>query len=179
MDATNLALLVALLLGIHPPLPLTASSHRPLYWNSTTNRYTEPADYTNHSCDPNAGFGGSPVTLVAMKEIAVGVEITFDYAMCECIEHLTGNCDWECKCGTATCRGMFTGADWRRPELWERYGNYFSPYLLRKINYLRTLNGTPAASNTAVSTVFPSIEKCLVEQAERDARQAAVAPTTN
>lgn len=114
-----------------------------------------------------------------MKEIAVGDEITFDYAMCECIEHLTGNCDWECKCGTPTCRGMFTGADWRRPELWERYGNYFSPYLLRKINYLRSSTGTPNAANTPVSSVFPSIEKCLMEQAERDARLAAVAPTTN
>lgn len=114
-----------------------------------------------------------------MKEIAVGSEITFDYAMCECIEHLTGNCDWECKCGAATCRGMFTGADWRRTELWERYGNYFSPYLLRKINYLKSVAGTSNAPNAPVSSVFPSIEKCLMEQAERDARQAAPAPATN
>jgi hypothetical protein len=137
--------------------------------------YTEPADYTNHSCDPNAGFGGSPVTLVAMREIPVGEEITFDYAMCECIEHLTGNCDWECQCGKPHCRGMFTGADWKRPELWERYGNYFSPYLLKKINYLRSLSSaTPATTSTVVSaTEFPSIEKCLMEQAEREARLVA------
>jgi hypothetical protein len=25
------------------------------------------------------------------------------------------------------------GSDWKRPELWERYGAYFSPYLRRKI----------------------------------------------
>ena len=142
-------------------------------------RYTEPADYTNHSCDPNAGFGGSPVTLVAMREIAVGEEITFDYAMCECIEHLTGNCDWECKCGTPHCRGMFTGSDWRRPELWERYGNYFSPYLLKKINYLKSVAGTPTPTSTQVSSVFPSIEKCLLEQAERDARLATASAAGN
>jgi hypothetical protein len=110
-----------------------------------------------------------------MREIPVGEEITFDYAMCECIEHLTGNCDWECQCGKPHCRGMFTGADWKRPELWERYGNYFSPYLLKKINYLRSLSSaTPATTSTVVSaTEFPSIEKCLMEQAEREARLVA------
>jgi hypothetical protein len=113
-----------------------------------------------------------------MKEIAVGQEITFDYAMCECIEHLTGNCDWECKCGTPNCRGMFTGADWKRADLWERYGNYFSPYLLKKINYLKSLSGTAVSSNAAASTAplqFPSIEKCLQDQAERAIRLAAEA----
>lgn len=138
--------------------------------------YTEPADYTNHSCDPNAGFGGSPVSLVAMKDIQVGQEITFDYAMCECIEHLTGNCDWECKCGASTCRGMFTGADWKRPELWERYGNYFSPYLLKKVNALKMSMGIAVSSPYVSSTpvTFPSVEKYLQETAARDAVERAV-----
>jgi len=122
------------------------------------------------------------VTLVAMREIPVGSEITFDYAMCECIEHLTGNCDWECKCGASNCRGLFTGADWKRPELWDKYGHYFSPYLLKKINYLKAQAGLPVPTSivpTPATAEFPSIEKCLLEQAARDARTAASVPTAN
>ncbi|MCA9520971.1 MAG: SET domain-containing protein, partial [Myxococcales bacterium] len=40
----------------------------------------EPADYVNHSCEPNAGVRGQ-VTLVALRDIAAGEAICFDYAM--------------------------------------------------------------------------------------------------
>lgn len=66
--------------------------------------------------------------LRAMRDIAAGEELTFDYA--------TGDDDdWEmeCRCGAATCRGRATGQDWRLPELQERYDGWFSPYLARKI----------------------------------------------
>jgi len=98
--------------------------------------FNEPADFTNHSCDPNAGFKGSPITLGAMREIASGEEITFDYAMCESIDGLKGN-EFECCCGARYCRGKFTGHDWQNPELWKRYGKYFSPYLRSKIEQLQ------------------------------------------
>src|SRR5262249_55358196 len=39
-----------------------------------------------------------------------------------------------CGCGATTCRGHVTGDDWARPELWERYRGYFSPYLQRRID---------------------------------------------
>lgn len=105
-----------------------------------------------------------------MKDIEVGTEITFDYAMSECIEGLGGNCDWDCLCGAKTCRGRFTGADWRIPELWERYGSYFSPYILKKINHLKAAMGLQASTSTA-PIEFPCIEKCLLEVAEREAKQ--------
>jgi hypothetical protein len=60
-------------------------------------RYGEKANYTNHSCDPNAGFGSSPISLVAMRDVQVGEEITFDYAMSECIENMEGNDGWNCE----------------------------------------------------------------------------------
>ena len=41
-----------------------------------------PARYVNHSCDPNCGIKDK-MSLVAMKSINVGEEITFDYAMTE------------------------------------------------------------------------------------------------
>ena len=40
----------------------------------------------------------------------------------------------DCRCGTRSCRGVIGGRDWQRPELQERYGNYFSWYLLNKIS---------------------------------------------
>src|SRR5450755_4210989 len=42
----------------------------------------DPADYVNHSCEPNAGILGS-VLVVAMRDIEPGEEICFDYAMCD------------------------------------------------------------------------------------------------
>jgi SET domain-containing protein len=92
----------------------------------------EPADSFNHSCRPNVGMSGQ-VGLVAMRDIQIGEEVTFDYAMCD-----GSNYDeFECACGVKECRGKVTGDDWRRPELWERYTGYFSPYLQRRINALR------------------------------------------
>lgn len=91
-----------------------------------------PADYVNHSCDPNAGMSGQ-ICLVALRDIAPGEEICYDYAMSDGSPYD----EFECHCGAATCRGRVTGDDWQRPELWQRYGNHFSPYLQRRINELR------------------------------------------
>jgi hypothetical protein len=91
----------------------------------------EPADYINHSCNPNAGIRGQ-ISLVAMRPIESGEEITFDYAMADS----TPYDEFPCACGAPTCRGQVTGDDWRRPELWERYRGYFSTYLERKIRLL-------------------------------------------
>ena len=66
------------------------------------------------------------------RDIAAGEEITFDYAMSD----VTDYDEFQCDCGTPNCRGMFRGSDWRRPELWERYAGYFSPYIQRRIERL-------------------------------------------
>ncbi len=92
----------------------------------------EPADYINHSCQPNAGIRGQ-ISLVAMRAIAPGEEITFDYAMADS----SSFDEFPCACGAPTCRGQVRGDDWQRPELWERYDGYFSFYLQRRIEKLR------------------------------------------
>jgi hypothetical protein len=59
-------------------------------------------DCINHSCMPNAGFTtGSPV-LHALRDIAVGEEITWDYSTS------IAEIGWtlECRCGSAGCRGI-------------------------------------------------------------------------
>ncbi|MDO9174324.1 MAG: SET domain-containing protein [Actinomycetota bacterium] len=88
----------------------------------------EPADFINHSCDPNCGMRGNTV-LVALRDIEPGEAITYDYATSD-------GCDYdefECACGTALCRGKVTGHDWMLPELQLRYRGSFSPYLAARI----------------------------------------------
>lgn len=98
----------------------------------TSNAPDLPPDYINHSCEPNAGMSGQ-IVIVAMRDIAADEEITIDYAMCD------GSAfdEFSCACGSRFCRGQVTGDDWRRPDLWARYGGHFSPYLLRRIEALR------------------------------------------
>ena len=92
----------------------------------------EPADFINHSCNPNAGICGQ-ISLVAMRDITANEEITFDYAMADS----SSFDEFECACGSVHCRGRVRGTDWKRPELWARYNGYFSTYLQKKIDKLR------------------------------------------
>ena len=87
------------------------------------------ADWVNHSCDPNCGLRGQ-IALVAMRRLEPGEEICFDYAMSDG----TPYDQFPCGCGARNCRGQVTGNDWSRPELWERYRGYFSPYIQRRID---------------------------------------------
>lgn len=92
----------------------------------------DPADFINHSCNPNAGLSGQ-IVLVAMRDIAPGEEVCFDYAMTDGSDYDV----FDCECGAPNCRGRVRGTDWRTPELWDRYRGYFIPYLQRRIDRLR------------------------------------------
>jgi uncharacterized protein len=84
--------------------------------------------FINHSCEPNVGFAGN-IVLVTMRDVAAGEELTTDYAL---FDDYDGQI--ECHCGSAGCRGVIDGHDWRRSDLHHRYRGYFSWYLQRKIN---------------------------------------------
>jgi hypothetical protein len=88
----------------------------------------DPADFINHSCDPNCGIVGSHV-LVAMRDIAVGEELSFDYAMCDSNPYD----EFECFCESPLCRGKVTAEDWMSGDLQDRYDGFFSAYLARRI----------------------------------------------
>jgi len=108
---------------------LTIQVEEDLYlWSSREG----PADWFNHSCSPNAGLSGQ-IGLVAMRPIASGEEVCFDYAMCDGSPYD----EFACACEAPNCRQYITGNDWRLPELWERYAGYFAPYLQRRIDRLR------------------------------------------
>jgi SET domain-containing protein len=57
-------------------------------------------DCINHSCDPNTGFVTGQTVLFALRDIARGEEITFDYATS------IGEAGWslECACASPLCR---------------------------------------------------------------------------
>jgi SET domain-containing protein len=88
----------------------------------------DPADFFNHSCNPNAGLN-SPISLIALRDIHVNEEVCFDYAMSDSSDYD----EFICQCGTPDCRGKVTGRDWQRSDLQERYRDYFSPYLQQRI----------------------------------------------
>lgn len=88
----------------------------------------EPGDMVNHSCDPSCGMRGD-IVVVAMRDIAVGEELTYDYAMSDASDYD----EFHCACGTAVCRGQIRGTDWRDPEIQSRYAGFFSTYVRMRI----------------------------------------------
>jgi SET domain-containing protein len=83
----------------------------------------------NHSCDPNLGWQDDH-TLVALRDIAAGEELTIDYA--------TVVADAEfvmmCHCETYRCRQVVEGGDWQIPQLQRRYAGRWAPAVQRKID---------------------------------------------
>ena len=83
--------------------------------------------FSNHSCDPNIGVRGQ-IVFVAMRDIEAGEELTHDWAMTDDDDSTT-----QCRCAATNCRRTIRGKDWQLRELQARYGNYFSSYLLEKM----------------------------------------------
>jgi hypothetical protein len=88
----------------------------------------EPGDMVNHGCDPNCGMRGD-VVVVARRDIGVGEELSYDYAMSDAGDHD----EFVCHCGAPGCRGMIRGTDWRDPELQARYAGYFTTFVGARI----------------------------------------------
>ncbi len=93
------------------------SLHRPVHDR-------DQGGYINHSCDPNAGLVDLR-SWAAIRDIAVGEEVTCDYGTFETAQGWT----LTCHCGTSHCRGSITARDYLLPELKSRLGDYFAPYL--------------------------------------------------
>jgi hypothetical protein len=89
-------------------------------------------NFVNHSCDGNAWFIGDD-KLVACRKIKKGEEIAYDYALTESSKFFKLNC----LCGSKNCRKIITGDDWKLPQLQQKYGNHFLPYILKKIEALK------------------------------------------
>lgn len=83
--------------------------------------------HLNHSCEPNLGLQGQ-IVFVAMRDIAVGEELTIDYAMTDDEPY-----EMACDCRAETCRGIITGYDWKQPALQRKYDGYFSWFIQRRL----------------------------------------------
>ncbi len=84
----------------------------------------------NHSCTPN-GYISGQIELRAMRKIAVGEEITVDYATA----FTSDTQSFTCKCRSAECRKFIKpSVDSRDPKLRQKYKGYFASFIQREIN---------------------------------------------
>jgi len=94
----------------------------------------EPECLMNHSCDPNTGWADD--TMVALRDIDGGEEITYDYAMTEVDVPL----DMTCNCGSPLCRKRVTNRDYLSPDWQARYEGYLPPHTLKAITKAKALS---------------------------------------
>lgn len=76
------------------------------------------SQFMNHSCDPNLAWADDD-HLVAVRDIAEGEEVTFDYATSE--THPWWRPKWVCRCGSPACRRVISGRDCLDATFQERY----------------------------------------------------------
>ena len=76
-------------------------------------------DLFNHSCDPNAGvmIQETSAELRAIRDIAPGEEIAFDYSTTLDEEDFT----MQCRCGSPSCRGIIGDGRDLPEAVWRRY----------------------------------------------------------
>lgn len=91
----------------------------------------DPLRYGNHACDPNLWMLNA-TSQGARRDIVAGEELTIDYGAIS----VTPSWRMPCRCGSALCRGLITGEDWRRAELQRRYGDHFLPFVNARIRQL-------------------------------------------
>jgi SET domain-containing protein len=76
-------------------------------------------DYINHSCNPNAGLviRGLEVDLIAIRDIAPGEEICFDYSTSTDEDDF----EFDCFCGQPNCRGRIRDGKHLPEDVFQRY----------------------------------------------------------
>ncbi len=77
----------------------------------------DPSEWApqNHSCEPNTVFDG--LNVLALRNIKENEELTLDYA-----QFLDENMEpFNCQCGTASCRGLISGAPGNSLTLREQF----------------------------------------------------------
>lgn len=102
----------------------------------TTKDRSEDSDCFNHSCNPNAGYKGQ-IFLVAMRDLQVGEEVVFDYAMVLYARTKEDEYVLECGCHSDNCRGKVSTEDWKNVDLQKKYAGYFQYFIQEKINILK------------------------------------------
>jgi len=87
-------------------------NHIPLSW------------HINHKCDNNVGFD-SRGNFITIKKIKKNEELFYDYGL----SISNPKYRMKCNCGSANCRKIITGNDWKNPEFREVKYKYMLPEL--------------------------------------------------
>lgn len=85
------------------------------------------ARFLNHSCEPNCGIKGLN-RVVAMRAIAAGEQITWDYEMTEKNKYWKMNC----QCGSTLCRGRIGHYKNMPAAIRKKYAGYISDWITEK-----------------------------------------------
>lgn len=85
------------------------------------------SEVMNHHCDPNTANVGDD-TLVAIRDIQPGEEVTYDYATSEIDPHVFAG--WECRCGAANCRHYINARDCLDEAFQARWAGHFPSWTL-------------------------------------------------
>lgn len=85
-------------------------------------------DFVNHSCSPNSAFDAD-LRLVALRDIATGEEITWDYGTAIDEVDFEG---FPCRCGAPMCRGSVVSFRYLHPSMQKRLMPWALPYIKRK-----------------------------------------------
>lgn len=88
-------------------------------------RVRHPWRYLNHSCDPNARIAGR--TVVALRAIRSGEQITFDYTTTEASMAEP----FECQCGAGNCLGLVRGFSHLTPAQQADRAGRLAPHIAR------------------------------------------------
>lgn len=105
------------------------SLHGPNWVGIGKNTWIDPigfSRYLNHSCNPSAGIKGS-VTVVALKDIKKGEEVSIDYSITE------GDKFWymNCRCGSKDCLGRVRSVQFLPEKKYKKYLPYIPRYFQR------------------------------------------------
>jgi hypothetical protein len=92
----------------------------------------EIRDFLNHSCDPNCRVDVQNMTLVAIRKIAGGEELTFHYCTTE-FDLFAKKESFDCVCGSSNCLGMIKGFNHLSNEQKITLRHLLVPYLLKKV----------------------------------------------
>ena len=85
----------------------------------------------NHSCNPNCYIDFGRLTLVALKDIPKGEELTFDYNTSE-YDLIDQDCSFTCLCGSRDCIGNIKGFRYLPLGHKKKIEFFLSPFLRKK-----------------------------------------------
>ncbi len=101
----------------HPLKPGEDEDHCDYLGDGRAVLMQSPERYISSSCDPNVFVRTVDCVreVVARRDISVGEEIAYDYII-DC----HGGEKWNCRCGSARCRGRIVSSFFVLPLKWQR-----------------------------------------------------------